>query len=133
MKVVDLMHTDLKTVDPDATIAEVVTVLADAHVSGVPVVDGRRRVLGVISASDVVTAIAEAGSAAERERLFDSTRVREVMTPRPQVVSADTDVTEAARVMLYLEIHRLFVEEEGELVGVISQSDIAGAVANAKL
>jgi CBS domain-containing protein len=49
------------------------------------------------------------------------------------VVSADTDVTEAARVMLYLEIHRLFVEEEGELVGVISQSDIAGAVANAKL
>jgi CBS domain-containing protein len=133
MKVMDLMHTDLKTVDPDATIAEVVTVLADAHVSGVPVVDGRRRVLGVISASDVVTAIAEAGSPAERERLFDTTRVREIMTSRPQIVSVDSDVAEAARVMLYLEIHRLFVEEEGELVGVISQSDIAGAVANAKL
>lgn len=133
MKVADLMHTDLKTVDPDATIAEVVTVLSDGHVSGLPVVDNRRRVLGVISASDVVTAIAEAGSATERERLFESTRVREIMTTRPQVVGAQTDVAEAARVMLYLEIHRLFVEEEGELVGVISQSDIAGAVANAKL
>jgi CBS domain-containing protein len=133
MRVVDLMRTDLKTVDPDATIAEAVTILADGHVSGLPVVDGRRRVLGVISASDVVLAIAEAASAAERERLFDQTRVREIMTTRPQVVGPDTDVAEAARVMLYLEIHRLFVEEDGELVGVISQSDIAGAVATAKL
>jgi CBS domain-containing protein len=133
MRVVDLMRTDLKTVDPEATIAEAVTILADGHISGLPVVDGRRRVLGVISASDVVLAIAEAASAADRERLFDQTRVREIMTTRPQVVAQETDVAEAARVMLYLEIHRLFVEEDGELVGVISQSDIAGAVATAKL
>jgi CBS domain-containing protein len=133
MKVRDLMHADLKTVDPDATIAEAVTVLADGHVSGLPVVDGRRRVLGVISASDVVAAIAEAGTADERERLFDTTRVREIMTARAHVVDTQLDVGEAARQMLYLEIHRLFVVEDGELVGVISQSDIAGAVANAKL
>jgi CBS domain-containing protein len=133
MRVADLMRTDLKTVDPDATIAEVVTVLADSHVSGVPVVDNRRRVVGVITATDVLGAIAEAGGADDRERLFESTRVREIMTSRPQVVAPDEDVGEAARVMLYLEMHRLFVEEAGELVGVISQSDIAGAVANAKL
>jgi CBS domain-containing protein len=102
-------------------------------VSGLPVVDGRRRVLGVISASDVVAAIAEAGTADERERLFDTTRVREIMTARARVVDTQLDVGEAARQMLYLEIHRLFVVEDGELVGVISQSDIAGAVANAKL
>jgi CBS-domain-containing membrane protein len=35
--------------------------------------------------------------------------------------------------MLYGEIHRLFVEYEGALVGVISQTDIVGAVARAKL
>lgn len=133
MRVSDLMHTNLRTVDPDATIAEAVTILADGHVSGLPVVDGHRRVLGVISASDVVVAIAEAGSPRERERLFEATRVREVMTPRPQVVTADADVAEAARTMLYLEVHRLFVVEGEELVGVISQSDIAGAVATAKI
>jgi CBS domain-containing protein len=133
MKVADLMHTNLRTVDPDATIAEAVRILADGHVSGLPVVDERRRVLGVISASDVVTAIAEADTPKDRERIFESTRVREIMTPRAQVVTADTDVTEAARTMLYLEIHRLFVIEGAELVGVISQSDIAGAVATAKL
>ena len=95
--------------------------------SGLPVVDGRRRVLGVISASDVVLAIAEAASAAERERLFDQTRVREIMTTRPQVVGPDTDVAEAARVMLYLEIHRLFVKDKGALVGVVSLTDVARA------
>jgi CBS domain-containing protein len=133
MRVADLMHTNLRTVDPDVPIAEAVTILADGHVSGLPVVDGRRRVLGVISASDIVMAIAEAATPRDRERLFESTRVREIMTPKPQVVSVDSDVAEAARTMLYLEVHRLFVVEGGELVGVISQSDIAGAVATAKL
>ena len=133
MRVGDLMHTNLRTVDPDATIAEVVTILADGHVSGLPVVDGRRRVLGVISSSDVVMAIAEAPTPRDRERVFEATRAREIMTPGPQVVSVDSDVAEAARTMLYLEMHRLFVVEGGELVGVISQSDIAGAVATAKL
>jgi CBS domain-containing protein len=55
------------------------------------------------------------------------------MTPRPETVPPDADVAAAARSMLYLEIHRLFVEDAGELVGVISQSDIAGAVGTAKL
>jgi CBS domain-containing protein len=133
MRVADLMHTNLRTVDPDATIAEAITILSDGHVSGLPVVDERRRVLGVISASDVVTAIAEAATPGDREQLFEGTRVREVMTPRAQVVTAESDVAEAARTMLYLEVHRLFVVEGAELVGVISQSDIAGAVATAKL
>lgn len=133
MRVADLMRTNLRTVDPDATIAEAVTILADGHVSGLPVVDGHRRVLGVISASDVVMAIAEAPTPRDRERIFESTPVSEIMTPRPQVVTADADVTEAAKTMLYLEVHRLFVVEGEELVGVISQSDIAGAVATAKL
>jgi CBS domain-containing protein len=35
--------------------------------------------------------------------------------------------------MLYLEVHRLFVEDSGRLVGVISQSDIVRAVAGGKL
>jgi CBS domain-containing membrane protein len=133
MRVAELMHTNLRTVDPDATIADAVLVLADGHVSGLPVVDGRRRLLGVISASDVVTAIAEAETPQDRERLFEATRVREIMTSRAQVVTVETDVAEAARTMLYLEVHRLFVIEGGELVGVISQSDISGAVATAKI
>jgi CBS domain-containing protein len=55
------------------------------------------------------------------------------MTAKPVTVDPDADVHDAARQMLYGEIHRLFVEYDGSLVGVLSQSDIVGAVAGAKL
>jgi CBS domain-containing protein len=55
------------------------------------------------------------------------------MTPRPLTISPDTEVKEAAQQMLYLEIHRLFVEQQGRLVGVISQSDIVRGVALARI
>ncbi|MGH7514451.1 MAG: CBS domain-containing protein [Gemmatimonadales bacterium] len=40
---------------------------------------------------------------------------------------------EAARHMLYAEVHRLFVEDDGVLVGVISHTDIVRAVATGKI
>ncbi len=69
----------------------------------------------------------------ERDRLFEKTLVLEIMAPWPVTISPDEDVQEAAREMLYLEVQRLFVEENGALVGVISQTDIVGAVATAKI
>jgi len=131
MKVADLMRTDMTTISPEATLGDVVVALADAHVSALPVVDNRRKILGVLSTTDVLQAEAACGSAEERERLFENTTVRELMTPRPSVIAPDADIREAAQQMLYLEVHRLFVEEEGKLAGVISQSDLVRVVATA--
>jgi len=133
MRVAELMKTDLKTVRPDETVADAVTTLADAHVSALPVVDPQGRLIGVLSTSDVLAATAEAAGPAERERVFEETRVSEIMTTRSLTIDAEADVTDAARQMLYLEVHRLFVEQRGRLVGVLSQTDIVGAVAMAKI
>lgn len=133
VKVRDLMQTDLKTVTPDTTVAEAVLLLSENHVSGVPVVDARSRVVGVLTTTDVLNAAAETAGSEDRERLFEATRVEEIMTPRPITISPDSDVKEAAQQMLYLEVHRLFVEADGRLVGVISQSDIVRAVALARI
>ncbi|OGU18507.1 MAG: hypothetical protein A3K13_01995 [Gemmatimonadetes bacterium RIFCSPLOWO2_12_FULL_68_9] len=133
MRVVELMQTNLQTVGSDASIADAIALLSDTHVTGVPVVDGRGRVLGVLTTTDVLNATAETAGAEERERLFEQTTVQEIMTPRPITISPDTDVKEAAQQMLYLEVHRLFVEDDGRLVGVISQSDIVRAVALARI
>jgi CBS domain-containing protein len=127
------MKTDLKTVRPDETVADAVTTLADAHVSALPVVDPQGRLIGVLSTSDVLAATAEAAGPAERERVFEETLVSEIMTTRSLTIDAEADVTDAARQMLYLEVHRLFVERRGRLVGVLSQTDIVGAVATAKI
>lgn len=133
MLVSDLMHADLKTVDPDATIAEAIQILSESHVSAVPVVEPRDRLVGVLSTTDVLNAAAETAGSDERERLFEATEVREIMTPRPLTVGPTAEIKEAAQQMLYLEVHRLFVEQDGRLVGVISQSDIVRAVALAKI
>ena len=130
MQVAELMQQNVRTVTGDANVAEVVLSLADAHVSGMPVVDRVGRMIGVVSASDVLLAEAEAEG---RPEAMEETSVREIMTSRPSTIGPEEDVREAARQMLYADVHRLFVAEGERLVGVISTIDIVRAVANGKL
>lgn len=133
MKVAELMRTDVKTVDLDATVGEAITTLADVHVSALPVTDARGHVVGVLSTTDILGALSETTEPEAREGLFEDTPISDLMTPRSRVIAPDADVLEAAREMLYLDVHRLFVEDNGRLVGVISQTDIVAAVATAKI
>ena len=48
MKVANIMQTEVRTVNVDTPVSEVVVSLADAQVSGLPVVDARNRVIGVV-------------------------------------------------------------------------------------
>ena len=134
MKVADIMRTDVKTVDLDATVADAIATLADVHVSALPVTDAHGKVVGVLSTTDILCALSETTEPEPRERLFDETPVRELMTPRSRVIAPEADMLAAARQMLELDVHRLFVEDHaGRLVGVISQTDIVAAVATAKI
>ena len=133
MKVAQLMVTDLRAVEPDTTVGEAVALMTEYHVSALPILDTHDHLVGVVSTTDVLEAVSERSDADSRQQLFESTSVRDIMTPRPSVVSLDTDVKEAAQQMLYLEVRRLFVEDHGVLVGVISQTDIVAAVAAARI
>ena len=133
MKVAELMQTNLKTISTDATIADAVDALTEAHVSALPVIDRFGRAVGVVSTRDILKAESACETPAIRERLFDTTQVLEVMAPWPTTVDPDLDVRQAAQEMLYLNVQRLFVEFDGALVGVISQTDIVGAVATSKV
>ena len=133
MRVADIMQTAVRTVTGDTPVSEVVVSLADAQVTGLPVVDARARVVGVVSSTDLIAAQAETRSAAERDILLDHTPVRDIMTPKPLMIASTAEVREAARHMLYAEVRRLFVEDDGALVGVISHTDIVRAVATGKI
>lgn len=130
MKVVELMQKQVQTIRFDATLADVVETLSDGHITGVPVVDRHGKMLGVVSTTDVLEAQAEsiAGKAAWEDRM-----VGDVMTRPPLTIGETAGVHEAAQRMLYGEVHRLFVEKGGELVGVISQTDIVRALAAQRL
>jgi CBS domain-containing protein len=132
MRVADIMQTTLETIGTQSSVADAVVVLAEKHISGLPVVSRRGHLVGVISSTDVLQLLAEAPGAEHREQILETTRVGDIMTAKPITVDPDDDVHEAARQMLYGEIHRLFVEYDEALVGVITQSDIVGAVAGAQ-
>jgi CBS domain-containing protein len=133
MKVAELMQTNLKTIATEATIADAVAILTEAQVSALPVLDRLGRAVGVVSTREILKAESACHSPTARERLFERTRVLEVMTPWPATIEPDLDVRQAAQEMLYLNVPRMFVEYDGALVGVISQTDIVGAVATAKV
>lgn len=128
MKVHELMQTDVVAMGPNATLGEVVERLADSHISGLPVIDQHRTILGVISTSDVLEAQAEGRPGGWADTLVSAVMTRMVIT-----IEADADVREAAQRMLYGQVHRLLVEEAGMLVGVISQTDLVRAFATHKL
>ena len=133
LRVRDLMQTSVVTATPETTLSEIIVSLADAHVSSVPVVDSHRRVLGVVSASDVLVAEAEAQDPEAKQRLSESAQASDMMTPNAVTIDPGESVREAARLMLYADVHRLFVVSEGQLVGVISTTDIVRAVATAPI
>jgi len=133
MRVADIMQTDVKTISATDLIEDAVTVLADQHVSGLPVVDDEGRFVGVISNSDILEALAEHAEPHQREKVFTRMEVRELMTPRPQTIGPEATIRDAAQRMLYLEVHRLFVEAQGRLVGVISTTDLVRTMAALKV
>ena len=130
MKVADLMRTDLKTIRASATVADAIAALLQTRVSAVPVVDQQERPIGVVSNQDVLRATVVSDL---QPWAPDLTPVVEVMSPWPPSVVADDSISEAARLMLYLDLKRAFVIEGGAVVGVLSQSDINAAVATAKI
>ena len=129
MKVSDIMQTAVKTVTGDTPVSEVIISLADVQVSRLPVVDTRGRAVGVVSSTDLITAQSRARTAQGRQILLEQTQVRDLMTPKPLMIESTAEAQEAARRMLYAEVPQLFVEENGVLVGVISQTDIVRAIA----
>jgi CBS domain-containing membrane protein len=129
MRVTDIMRTNLKTIDADATVADAVAALTETGVSALPVVDRLGRAVGVCSTKDVLAAEGRCHTPPAREQLFERTLVLEIMTPWPATAHPDEDVRKVAGRMLEGKVQRLFVEEQGALVGVVSQTDIVAAVA----
>jgi CBS domain-containing protein len=142
MKVADIMTRDVFCVPPDALVRDVARLMMEHRISGVPVVDGERRVLGVVSERDLLRR-PEIGTDREergwlsmlvsdeiRVRDFAKSRgrsAREVMTQPAICVTAQTSLEEALDVMERHGIKRLPVLEQGRLAGLMSRADVVKA------
>jgi CBS domain-containing protein len=133
LRVADVMQKDVRTILEDAPVSEAIMLLADGHVSGLPVLNAQHQLVGLISATDILAAEAETSDGAALQQVVTNTLVQDLMTALPKTIEPDAAVKLAAQEMLYLDVHRLLVVQNGELLGVISQSDIVRAVARGRI
>jgi len=116
----DVMRRDPIEVAPEDTLGEVAERMSEANVGAVVVKD-YGRLIGILTERDMLKAMAA------RVHTSDA-RVREWMTEDPVTVPADTDVEDAARIMLEHGFRHLpVVDELAQVVGIASLRRVAGA------
>lgn len=144
MKAADIMVKDVVTTGPEASVQELATLMLERRISGLPVVDGGGRLLGIVSEGDLIrrpeidTDRVKLGwlrlllSDEARARDFVKShgrKAREVMTQPAISVAADAPLAEVVRLMARHRIKRLPVVDKGRLVGLVTRTDLLRAVA----
>ncbi|MEB3272521.1 MAG: CBS domain-containing protein [Prochlorothrix sp.] len=146
--VADFMSREVITVNTDTPIKDVIQVLASHHIGGLPVVNGEKKLVGVLSETDLLwqesgvtpppyitllDSIIYLKNPATYERDLHKAlgqTAAEVMTSKPITIVPDKPLSEAARIMHDRRIHRLFVVDQGgSVIGVITVGDIIRAMA----
>ena len=118
VKVRDIMSRDLRTVSPDTTVPEIMNLMFREKHRGYPVMEGGR-LAGIVTISDVQKV---------PEERRGTTVVGDVMVRAIYVIEPNADAAEAMKKMMERQIRRLPVMEDGELVGIVSRSDLLRAI-----
>ncbi len=113
--------TDIATVPPNRSIAEVVGLLSRRRIGAVPVCDSEDMLLGILSERDIVHALAAHGAEA-----LEMT-ARQLMTTDVETVGLSTTFDQAFRAMTDGRFRHMPVMEGGRLVGIVSIGDVVKA------
>jgi CBS domain-containing protein len=115
----DLMTSNPRTIEPSTPIVDAARIMRDDNVGSIPVVEGDQ-LWGTITDRDItIRAVAEGGDPA-------STTVGEIASRDLVTIDPQQDLDEALRLMARHQVRRLpVVEEDGRLVGIVAQADVA--------
>jgi CBS domain-containing protein len=134
----EIMTSTIHSVRPSDPLRKVVGLLCKNRISGVPVVDGKGRLVGLISERDVLEAMypdrpelrqrraGAPGPPGERE--IASIASSEIMVGEVITAAPDTDILRLASLMAVNKIRRIPIVEDGRLVGIVSQGDVYRAI-----
>jgi len=117
----EIMTENVECVTPQDDLAHAARIMRDRDVGIVPVVEGNdgRRLLGVITDRDIAIRHVAEGHGG-------NCRVEEAMSREDLVVARpDDDVDSVMRSMRERQVRRVPVVEDGRLIGIISQADLA--------
>lgn len=138
----DIMTSEVITVKAHDQVDEVARLLVDHQISGIPVIDEKRHVIGIVTEKDLIIKASQL-RVPFYVTLFDSiiflenpirfkndlkkytaVNVEDAMTEKVVVVEEDTEVSDVVRLMQNKRINRVPVVRHGELVGIITRNDV---------
>ena len=142
MKVSEFMRVDVVTAGPDMNVADVASQMIRSQVSGMPVVDGSNKIVGVVTEGDLLRR-AESGTEHHRPRWLQifigsagladeyikshALKVKDVMTSDVVAINSDESLDTAVDLMEKRRIKRLPVTKDGKLIGILSRADVLAA------
>ena len=142
LTVKNIMTRDLITVSPDTEIVHAAKLLLEKGINGIPVVDRKGELVGIICQSDLIAQqkrlpipsiftlldgfipLASMKHFEKAVQKIAATTVADAMTPNPVTVQTDTGIEELASLMVDKSFHTLPVVDEGKLVGVVGKEDV---------
>jgi len=138
MKVKDIMTRDVITLKPEMSVKEAAGMLFKLQISGLPVVDEEGRVVGMFTEKELLTMVlpsyiehveglTQLFGEESLEKKFaraDSIKVSEIMRKEVVCLDEDTDIAEAAKIMITKKARRIPVLRENKIVGIIARGDI---------
>ena len=144
MKVSEIMTRDVMTVPQDMTVGDAARLLFKKEISGLPVVDGQNRLVGMITEKEIIS-MALPKFAEElgdfdvvlSEEPFqkkiteaDKVRVKDIMRKEVLCVPEDISAAEVARLMIAKKARRIPVlDKDKKIIGIIARADIVKEIA----
>jgi CBS domain-containing protein len=138
MRVAEIMTTEVLTIRPDTSIKQVAEILSGRGISGAPVVDENKHVLGVVSEADIILKESRLKQPDRLHRMLHRTNgndakraartAGEAMTSPAVTVTGSRRVDFAAALMLDKQVNRLpVVDAHDVLVGIVTRADLVRA------
>ncbi|SDK95386.1 CBS domain-containing protein [Natronincola ferrireducens] len=144
----DIMTKEVIRVKKDSTVEEVIKLVLEHNISGLPVVDDENNVIGIITEGDLIYrskklhiptyfTLLDSYIFLENPQNLEAQlkkmvgyKVKDVMTSKVIMVDLEETIEEIATLMSEKNINRVPVVKEGKLMGIVSRRDIIKAYAN---
>jgi CBS domain-containing protein len=121
MRIHEILHSkgfDVITIQPEALVSDMLTLLRDHNLGAVVVSDDGRKILGIVTERDVVRKLVDGAG-------FLDSPVSTIMTSEVQTCTAGDSVQSLMTTMTNQRIRHLpVVDDDGELAGIVSIGDV---------
>ncbi|MBI4848452.1 MAG: CBS domain-containing protein [Nitrospirae bacterium] len=145
LKAKDIMTKDVITVKPEATVEELARLFMNNKISGVPVTDENKNLIGIVTENDLISQnkrlhiptvirlfdafiLLGSGRIEDEIRKMAATTVDEICARKVVSITEETTVEEIATIMAEQHIHLLPVLRGNTVVGIIGKADMVRAM-----